>query len=237
MSTEAAATANGTSNLRKIVLIVAVVTLVGLLGGVGGVVFDRDAGPRKAPEVSTPTDPAQGVPGSTASAGLGRMSAAALPQSSGEYITVRDVPVFLPTDWTVSWSDEDQATLSSPQSTVIGVFVTSVPPTTDASAWVAQNLADSVGSSSNYSQLGVWDVKTVAPFGSVVSFAFQDFVATYTDQSGSWPVYGRSIVYVRQDGTLLKLMVVTSGGVDQFDKELESWAEIVQSTERTFAGV
>ena len=89
----------------------------------------------------------------------------------------------------------------------------------------------------SYSQVETADVVPLEPFGAMVSLAILDYRGLWTDNQASVPVYGRIIVMIRQDGTLLEMNVQSLGGLEQFNADQESWSRVVGTTMDAFAGV
>jgi hypothetical protein len=235
---------NKSGQRRTILTILAGVVLVGLLGGLAGVVFDGDhAKKRPTPGPVSPTDPAllstapapAAVPSSSPLLTYTALEAGKKKQQ-GHYVTLdEDVRVWVPPGWTVKWSDESQVNLCSSELTCVYAFVDTAEPSIEATEVVLRSL-EYILNQSPYTQREIFDVVPLQPVGSIVSFAMVDYTVMYVDNQGSTPLYGRHSVLVRQDGVVLVDDVRSVGGPDQFNAELESWAEVLSVTQTEFAG-
>ena len=67
----------------------------------------------------------------------------------------------------------------------------------------------------NYTQLQTSDVVPLEPFGSVVSLAGIEYEALWVDNQGSVSIHGQIYVGVRQDGTVLGILIehIPGGGL------------------------
>ncbi len=234
------------SQRRTIGLVLGGVVLVGLLGALAGVVFDGDqARERPSPGKVSPTDPAvlSSAPGPSADAkaseplitGTTLQPRAGSPK--GKFVTLAEgVRVWVPAGWELKWRDADEANLCSSELTCVYALVGTTEPTTEATEILLQSLDHTLSLNSSYSQAQISDVTPLQPAGSLVSFAMLDYTVMYVDNQGSTPIYGRHSVLVRQDGVVLVDDVRSVGGADQFNAELESWAEVLSVTQAEFAG-
>jgi hypothetical protein len=154
---------------------------------------------------------------------------------SGTTIAATDVDVFVPDGWHVDFQDDTRVFQSDDQNDYSFAFSVVEGPSVAAGDLISQHLEDLLPGES-YTQLETSDVKTLEPFGSVVSLAAIEYEALWVDNQGSVGIHGQIYVGVRQDGTVLGILVEHSPG-DDFEAALEEMVPILDNSYARFAGL
>ena len=88
----------------------------------------------------------------------------------------------------------------------------------------------------NYTQLQTSDVVPLEPFGALVSLAGIEYEALWVDNQGSASIHGQIYVGVRQDGTVLGILVEQIPAED-FEGAFAQMVPILDNSYNRFAGV
>ncbi|QIG44566.1 hypothetical protein G5V58_18845 [Nocardioides anomalus] len=154
---------------------------------------------------------------------------------SAQTMAATDVDVFVPDGWEVTFSDDQNVGQTNGSGSYSFAFTTTLDPSVAASDVIAQNL-DVFLPPESYTQRQTSDVVPLQPFGSVVSVAALGYEALWVDNQGSMSVHGEMYVGIRQDGTLLVVLIEHLPAED-FESSYEEMAPIVDNTFNRFAGL
>ena len=88
----------------------------------------------------------------------------------------------------------------------------------------------------NYTQQQTSDVVALEPFGSVVSLAGIEYEALWVDNQGSVSIHGQIYVGVRQDGTVLGILVEHIPAED-FESAFQEMTPILDNSFNRFGGL
>jgi len=144
-----------------------------------------------------------------------------------------DVPV--PPGWEVIYQDSNQVSETDSAGSYVTAISTTVDPSASAGDIIAQNL-DGLLPSDLYTQLQTGDIQELTPFGSVVSVAGMPYQALIADNQGSISLAGQMYVGVRQDGTVLVMMIEHLPAED-WESASEELFAILNATFGRFGGV
>jgi len=155
---------------------------------------------------------------------------------SGTTIEATDVDIYVPPNWHVDFQDENRVFQSDDTGNFSFAFsYASGDPSTAAGDVITQNL-DNLLPAENYTQLQTSDVQTLDPFGSVVSLAGIEYEALWVDNQGSVSIHGQIYVGVRQDGTVLGILVEHVPAED-FEAAFPDLTPILDNSFNRFGGV
>ena len=154
---------------------------------------------------------------------------------SGVTMEATGVDIFVPDGWNVDFQNENQVFQSNGQGSFSFAFSTVVDPSAAATDIISQNL-ENLLPPENYTQLQTSDVVPLEPFGSVVSLAAIEYEALWVDNQGSLSIHGQIYVGVRQDGTVLGILIEQMPAED-FEGAIEGMFPIVDNSFGRFAGL
>jgi hypothetical protein len=154
---------------------------------------------------------------------------------AGVTIAATSVDVPVPSGWEVVYQDDNEVVESDGAGSYVTAISTTVDPSTAATDIIAQNL-DGLLPQDSYTQLQTGDVQELQPFGSVVSVAAMAYQALIADNQGSQSLAGQMYVGVRQDGTVLVMMLEHLPGED-WDSASDALGAILDATFGRFGGV
>ncbi len=183
--------------------------------GSGGL---TDAPSDSATEVPTPTE--DGSP---------------TPNGGGATIEATQVDIYVPPNWNVDFQDENRVFQSDGAGSFSFAFSYADDPATAAGDVITQNL-ENLLPPENYTQLRTSDVVPLEPFGSVVSLAGIEYEALWVDNQGSISIHGQIYVGVRQDGTVLGILVEHIPAED-FESAFEGMVPILDNSFARFGGL
>ena len=143
--------------------------------------------------------------------------------------------VFVPDGWTVDFQDENRVFQSDDQNNFSFAFSYVDSPSAAAGDIIAQNI-ESLLPGENYTQRDTSDVVPLQPFGSIVSMAGIEYEALWVDNQGSISVHGQIYVGVRQDGTVLGILVEHAPAED-FEAAFEDVVPILDGSYGPFGGL
>jgi hypothetical protein len=155
--------------------------------------------------------------------------------SGGATITATGVDIYVPPNWTVDFSDENRIFQSDHAGSFSFAFSFADDPATAAGDIITQNL-ENLLPAENYTQLQTSDVVPLEPFGSVVSLAGIEYQALWADNQGSMSIHGQIYVGVRQDGTVLGILIEHMPGED-FEAAQQEMTPILDNSFNRFAGL
>ena len=127
-------------------------------------------------------------------------------QDGGVTIEATGVDIFVPGGWHVDFQDENRVFQSDDTGSFSFAFSFVDDPSAAAGDVITQNL-ENLLPPENYTQLQTSDVVPLEPFGSVVSLAGIEYEALWVDNQGSISIHGQIYVGVRQDGTVLGILI------------------------------
>ncbi len=153
----------------------------------------------------------------------------------GTTISATNVDIYVPDGWQVTYQDDNNVGLADGAGSFAFAFSTTVDPSTSASDIIAQNM-DVFLPQDLYTQLQTSDIVPIEPFGSVVSVAGLGYQAVWVDNQGSSSLAGEMYVGVRQDGTLLVILIEHMPAED-IDSAYEVMASVVNESFVRFAGL
>jgi hypothetical protein len=153
----------------------------------------------------------------------------------GTTIAATDVDVFVPAGWHVDMQDDNRVFQSDDQNNFSFAFSYVDAPSVAAGDVISQNIEDLLPGE-NYTQLETSDVVTLDPFGSVVSLAGIEYEALWVDNQGSISVHGQIYVAVRQDGTVLGILL-EHAPAEEFEAAFEDMMPILDNSYARFAGL
>ncbi len=168
-----------------------------------------------------PTEPTDG--GSTCEGGC------------GEVIESTGVAIYVPPNWKVDFKDENRVFQSDGNGNFSFAFSYSDDPAASAGDVITQNL-ENLLPPENYTQQRTSDVVALEPFGSVVSLAGIEYEALWVDNQGSVSIHGQIYVGVRQDGTVLGILVEHIPA-EEFESALEDMTPILDNSFNRFGGL
>ena len=143
--------------------------------------------------------------------------------------------VYVPPNWHVDFTDENRVFQSDGNGSFSFAFSFADDPATAAGDIITQNM-DSLLPPENYTQLQTSDVVALDPFGSVVSLAGIEYEALWVDNQGSVSIHGQIYVGVRQDGTVLGILIEHMPAED-FESVFEDLTPILDNSYTRFAGL
>ena len=249
---------------KTIALIVGGVVAVGVIGGVAALlagggdgkdeVTTTAAGPQgsgvldpepventdPAPDPAEPTEPApdptEPAPEPTEPAPEPTEPAPdPEPQPAGDSVVIGgNIAVPVLSGWEVFGSDESAVAMGSGNDFVYAVTGT-VKPSTDAGQLLSEELRTMLPAES-YPDLATSDISPAEPGGSIVSLAFIEYEATWTDGQGTVPVHGVIASAVRQDGTALLILAEHTPPKEFADIYEQALAPIVGGALSSMAG-
>jgi hypothetical protein len=155
--------------------------------------------------------------------------------SGGATIEATGVDVYVPPNWTVDFQDENRVAQSDGNGSFSFAFSYADDPATAAGDVITQNL-ENLLPAENYTQLQTSDVVPLEPFGSVVSLAGIEYNALWVDNQGSVSIHGQIYVGVRQDGTVLGILIEHVPSED-FESVLEDLTPILDNSFGRFGGL
>jgi hypothetical protein len=176
----------------------------------------------------SPTDGATDVP--TAPPGTGGDT-----DGGGALIDATGVAVFVPPNWKVDFTDENRVFQSDGNGSFSFAFSYADDPATAAGDVITQNL-DNLLPAESYTQLQTSDVRALDPFGTVVSIAGIEYEALWVDNQGSVSIHGQIYVGVRQDGTVLGILI-EHVPADDFESVFNDLTPILDESFGHFAGL
>ena len=175
-------------------------------------------------EGATPTDqPSPTEGGSTCEGGC------------GETIEATDVDIYVPPGWTVDFTDENRVFQSDGAGSFSFAFSYADDPATAAGDVLTQNL-ENLLPPENYTQRQTSDVVALEPFGSVVSLAGIEYEALWVDNQGAMTIHGQIYVGVRQDGTVLGILIEHIPAED-FESAFQEMTPILDNSFNRFGGL
>ena len=154
---------------------------------------------------------------------------------SGPTIESTGVKVYVPPGWHVDFQDENRVFQSNDDGSYSFAFSYADDPSTNAGDVITQNL-DNMLPTENYTQRQTSNVVQLDPFGSVVSLAGIEYEALWVDNQGSATIHGQIYVGVRQDGTVLGVLIEHIPA-DEFESSFPELAQILDGTFNPFGGV
>ena len=153
----------------------------------------------------------------------------------GTTIEATGVDIFVPDGWTVDFADENRVFQSDGQGSFSFAFSYVDEPSVAAGDIIAANLQN-ILPPENYTQLQTSDVVPLQPFGSVVSLAGIEYEALWVDNQGSISIHGQIYVGVRQDGTVLGILIEHVPAED-FESAFEDMVPILDNSFGVFGGL
>jgi hypothetical protein len=153
----------------------------------------------------------------------------------GETIEATGVDIYVPQNWTVDFKDENRIFQSDGNGSFSFAFSYADVPATAAGDVITQNL-DNLLPPENYTQRQTSDVVPLQPFGSVVSLAGIEYEALWVDNQGSVSIHGQIYVGVRQDGTVLGILIEHIPAED-FESAFEEMTPILDNSFNRFGGL
>jgi len=153
----------------------------------------------------------------------------------GTTIAATGVDIYVPDGWTVDFQDDNRVFQSNGQNSFSFAFSFAADPSTSAGDVISQNL-DNLLPGENYTQRQTSDVQTLEPFGSVVSLAGIEYEALWVDNQGSISIHGQIYVGVRQDGTVLGILV-EHAPAEEFPDAFDEMIPILDNSYGRFGGL
>jgi hypothetical protein len=157
------------------------------------------------------------------------------PSGAGATIEATDVDIFVPPGWTVDFTDENRVFQSDGDGSFSFAFSYADVASAAAGDVITQNM-ENLLPPENYTQLETSDVTALEPFGSVVSLAGIEYQALWVDNQGAVSIHGQIYVGVRQDGTVLGILVEHVPGED-FESVFEELTPILDNSFGRFGGL
>ncbi|HET6937425.1 MAG TPA: hypothetical protein VFI19_02420 [Nocardioides sp.] len=159
------------------------------------------------------------------------------PTRGGDTATIEatGVDVYIPPGWTVSDQNANQVYFTNGDGSYAFAFSGIENPSTTAGDLITSALDDLLPPDV-YTQRRTSDVKTLSPFGSVVSIAGIEYEALWVDNQGSITIHGQIYVGVRQDGTVLGIEI-EHVPAEEFPDAVEEMYPILDNTYGRFAGL
>ena len=140
-----------------------------------------------------------------------------------------------PPNWTVDFTDENRVFQSDGTGSFSFAFSYADDPAAAAGDVITQNL-ENLLPPENYTQRQTSDVVALEPFGSVVSLAGIEYEALWVDNQGSVSIHGQIYVGVRQDGTVLGILIEHIPAED-FESAFEELTPILDNSFGRFGGL
>jgi hypothetical protein len=153
----------------------------------------------------------------------------------GAEISATGVAIYVPPNWNVDFTDENRVFQSDGNGSFSFAFSYADDPSASANDVITQNL-DNLLPPENYTQLQTSDVVSLEPFGSVVSLAGIEYEALWVDNQGSVSIHGQIYVGVRQDGTVLGILIEHVPAED-FESAFQDMVPILDNSFNRFGGV
>jgi hypothetical protein len=145
------------------------------------------------------------------------------------------VDVYVPDGWHVDFQDDNRVFQSDGNGSFSFAFSYADVATTAAGDVITQNL-ENLLPPENYTQLQTSDVVALDPFGSVVSLAGIEYEALWADNQGSVTIHGQIYVGVRQDGTVLGILIEHVPAED-FEAVFSDLTPILDNSFNRFGGL
>jgi hypothetical protein len=153
----------------------------------------------------------------------------------GQTIEATGVDIYVPPGWAVDFSDENRVFQSDGNGSFSFAFSFVDDPAAASGDIISQNL-ENLLPPENYTQLQTSDVVPLSPFGSVVSLSGIEYEALWVDNQGSVSIHGQIYVGVRQDGTVLGILIEHIPAED-FESAFEDMSPILDNSFNRFGGV
>jgi hypothetical protein len=153
----------------------------------------------------------------------------------GTTIEATGVDIYVPPGWNVDFQDESRVFQSDGSGSFSFAFSYVDDPSVAAGDVISANL-ENLLPPENYTQLQTSDVVPLQPFGSVVSLAGIEYEALWVDNQGSISIHGQIYVSVRQDGTVLGILVEHVPAED-FESAFEDMVPILDNSFGRFGGL
>jgi hypothetical protein len=154
---------------------------------------------------------------------------------SGTTIEATGVNVYVPSGWHVDFQDDNRVAQSNDDGSYSFAFSYADDPATAAGDVITQNL-DNLLPAENYTQRQTSDVVPLQAFGSVVSLAGIEYEALWVDNQGSISIHGQIYVGVRQDGTVLGILI-EHVPAEEFQDAFDQMTPILDNTFNRFGGL
>ena len=154
---------------------------------------------------------------------------------SGVTMTSTGVDVYVPPGWEVTYQDEQNVAQTNGAGSYSFAFTTTLDPSASAGDVIGETL-DVFLPQESYTQRQTSDVVPLEPFGSIVSLAAIGYEALWVDNQGSISVHGEMYVGVRQDGTLL-VMLIEHLPAEDFESAIEDMVPIIENSFTRYAGL
>jgi hypothetical protein len=154
---------------------------------------------------------------------------------SGTTIEATGVDIYVPDGWSVDFQDENRVFQSNGQGSFSFAFSYVGDASAPAGDIISANL-EGLLPAENYTQLQTSDVVQLEPFGSVVSLAGIEYEALWVDNQGSISIHGQIYAGVRQDGTVLGILVEHVPAED-FADAFENMVPILDNSYGRFGGL
>ncbi len=190
------------------------------MGSVGGRRVHRTRRATAPPSEPTPSD---GGPSCSEGTGCGAL------------IEATQVAIYVPPNWNVDFTDENRVFQSDGNGSFSFAFSYADVASTAAGDVITQNL-DNLLPPENYTQLQTSDVVPLEPFGSVVSLAGIEYEALWVDNQGAVSIHGQIYVGVRQDGTVLGILIEHVPAED-FESAFQDMTPILDNSFNRFGGL
>lgn len=155
--------------------------------------------------------------------------------SGGATIEATGVDIYVPPGWTVYSQNENQVYMSNGDGSYAFAFSGTEDPSTTAGDIITSALDDLLPPDL-YTQRRTSDVQTLTPFGSVVSIAGVEYEALWVDNQGSVSIHGQIYVGVRQDGTVLGILIEHVPAED-FESAFADLTPILDNSFNRFGGL
>ncbi len=153
----------------------------------------------------------------------------------GATIEATGVDIYVPPNWSVDFTDDNRVFQSDGDGSFSFAFSYADDPAVAAGDVITQNL-ENLLPPENYTQQQTSDVVALEPFGSVVSLAGIEYEALWVDNQGSVSIHGQIYVGVRQDGTVLGILVEHIPAED-FEAVFEELTPILDNSFGRFGGL
>ena len=150
-------------------------------------------------------------------------------------IEATGVAIYVPPNWTVDFTDDNRVFQSDGAGSFSFAFSYADDPAAAAGDIISQNL-ENLLPPENYTQQRTSDVVALEPFGSVVSLAGIEYEALWVDNQGSVSIHGQIYVGVRQDGTVLGILIEHIPAED-FESVFEELTPILDNSFILFGGL
>jgi hypothetical protein len=157
------------------------------------------------------------------------------PNGGGATIEATGVDIYVPPNWNVDFQDANRVFQSDGNGNFSFAFSYADDPATAAGDVITQNL-ENLLPPENYTQRQTSDVVPLEPFGSVVSLAGIEYEALWVDNQGSISIHGQIYVGVRQDGTVLGILIEHIPAED-FESAFPDMTPILDNSFNRFGGL